>query len=209
MNYEEIYKEINRQSYGSSFVKREINDIFQGCFIYLYDNFTLEESVKNSIKDNKSAIGPKRGFIHLPIYNIDVAEEEIKPLAIKKSSFNDRKKRRIYNYFDDLEKVTGILNYLDYSFRVLRPEKKTYNEAIQLNESCPVCQHKKCFTIYENDSEDRVKNIAKFSYSCHTSGKDHDYKLYPNNLDGIFMLLLEKPQKNVRKAVSRIIQELS
>jgi hypothetical protein len=107
------------------------------------------------------------------------------------------------------KKVTGILNYLDYSFRVLRPEKKTYNEAIQLNESCPICQHKKCFTIYENDSEDRVKNIAKFSYSCHTSGKDHDYKLYPNNLDGIFMLLLEKPQKNVRKAVSRIIQELS
>ena len=209
MNYEEIYKEINRQSYGSSFVKREINDIFQGCFIYLYDNFTLEESVKKSIKDNKSAIGPKRGFIHTPVYEIDLAEEEVKPLAIRKVPFNDRKKRRIYDHFHDLEKVTGILQYLDYSFRILKPEKRTYIEALQINESCPVCQHKKCFTIYENDSEDRVKNIAKFSYSCHTFGKDHDYKLYPNNLDGIFMLILDKPRKNVRKAVSRIIQELS
>jgi len=85
MGFEEIYKEINRQSFGSLFVEREIDDIFQGCFIYLYDNFTLEESVKKSIKDNKNAIGPKRGFIHLPIYNIDVAEEEIKPLAIQKT----------------------------------------------------------------------------------------------------------------------------
>jgi hypothetical protein len=93
MDFEEIYKEINRQSFGSLFVKREISDIFQGCFIYLYDNFTLEESVEKSIEDNKKAIGAKRGFVHLPIYDLDVAEEEIKPLAIKKVPFNDRKKR--------------------------------------------------------------------------------------------------------------------
>ncbi len=209
MDFEEIYKEINRQSFGSSFIEKEKKDIFQQCVVYILEGYPLEDSVKKSIKDNRKALTNPRNKIHSPIHEIDLAEEEVKPLAIKKSPFNDRKKRRIYDEFHDLEKVTGILQYLDYSFRILRPEKRTYIEALQINESCPVCQHKKCFTIYENDSEDRVKNIAKFSYSCHTFGKDHDYKLYPNNLDGIFMLILDMPRKNVRKAVSRIIQELS
>ena len=208
MNFEEIYKEINRQSFGSSFIEKEKKDIFQQCVVYILEGHSLEDSVKKSIRDNRIALTNPRNKIHSPIHEIDLAEEDIKPLAIKKVPFNDRKKRRIYDYFDSLGDVGSILTYLDYDFQILKPEKKSYVEGIQLLGSCPICHHKRCFTIYENNSEDRVKNIAKFSYSCHTFYREHDYKLYPNNLDGIFMLILDKPRKSVRSAVSRIIQEL-
>lgn len=201
-----IHQEIQKRL-SHKFVQQNYEDIFQQTYLVLLEGENdCEKAVERAIFQTKRAItNPKlknHKFVSIG-EGFDLAEPEIKKAVFHKTPFNDRKKRRIYDQITDIEFVGAILVDQDYSFSNFL--SKGNKPTIQLQEPCPVCGNKKCFTIYDN-GEDIPNNKDRFTYYCHSVNPD--YNSFPNNLDGIFSLLLNVKRTTARKKVAKIIQEL-
>lgn len=201
-----IHQEIQKRL-SHKFVQQNYDDIFQQTYLVLLEGENdCEKAVERAIFQTKRAItNPKlknHKFVSIG-EGFDLAEPEVKKAVFWKTPFNDRKKRRIYDQITDIEFVGAILVDQDYSFSNF--VSKGNIPTIQLQEPCPICSNKKCFAIFDN-GEDIHNNKDRYTYYCYS--ENPDYKNYPNNLDGIFSLLLNVKRTTARKKVAKIIQEL-
>lgn len=207
IDQKKIHHEIRRRI-SHKFVQQNYEDIFNESYAIMLENKELDYSkaIDMAIKQLKKALTNPRLKNHSFVSigeGFDIAETEIKKAVFHKTPFNDRKKRRIYDQITDIDFVGAILVDQDYSFSNFL--SKGNKPTIQVKEHCPVCGNKKCFTIYDN-GEDIPNNKDRFTYYCYS--ENPDYKNYPNNLDGIFSLLLNVKRTTARKKVAKIIQEL-
>jgi len=205
IDLERIHQTI-RKGISKRFVQQNYHDIYQETYVILAEGENdYDRAVDLAIYKTKRAYGnPKiKGREFQSIGEMDIPEPEIKKAVFRKTPFNERKKRRIYDQLTDIDYVQAILEYYDYSFSSFISKGSV--PTIQLQEQCPICSNKKCFTIYDN-GVDYSNNKDRYSYYCFT--ENPDYKKYPRSLDGIFMLMLDKKKTTVRKEVAKIIQAL-